>query len=164
MAAGQAGQVQTGPVTEPRSAAHDTGPPIAKGAAAITQLNEKCSTRFVVNADALFGPRRWTLNHDASQTLDVLGPMIAKAGKHPASILVETDAADSETDNRNEGHRRALTVRTWLVNHHFSAEGTPIESTTGKSANPAQSDVKPTEQSAGRSKNGMVEVLIHTCS
>jgi outer membrane protein OmpA-like peptidoglycan-associated protein len=162
-AAAQPAQVQTGPVTEPRGTAHEAGPPIAKGAAAITEQHEKCSTRLIVNADALFQPHRWTLNHDASQTLDVLGPMIAKAGNYPARILVETHAAESDSENRDVSQRRALTVRTWLVNHHFVAEGTPMESAASKSTNTAQNETQSAESPRGPSRNGTVEVLIDSC-
>ena len=126
-------QVQTGPIIEPRGAAHEpAGPPAAKGAAAITKQQEKCSTRLIVNADALFAPHRWTLNHDASETLDVLGPMIVKGGKHPARILAETDSAELDSENRDVGQRRALTVRTWLVNHRFIAEGTRLRQSAAR--------------------------------
>ena len=163
VAAAHAQQVQTGPVLEPRSAAHDAGPPIAKGVAAITEQRQKCSTRLIVNADALFQPHRWTLNYDASQTLDVLGPMITQAGKHPARISAVTSASDSEAENRDVSGRRALTVRTWLVNHHIVAEGTPIDSMGGNSAGMAQNESQSAKPAPGTSKNGNVEVLIDTC-
>jgi outer membrane protein OmpA-like peptidoglycan-associated protein len=163
-AAVAAAQVQTGPITEPRSAAHEpAGPPVAKGAAAITRQQEKCSTRLIVNADALFAPHRWTLNHDASETLDVLGPMIVKAGKHPTRILAETDAAELDSENRDVSQRRALTVRTWLVNHRFIAEGTPIEAVGSKAANMARNQAQSAEPVREPSKNGTVDVLVGTC-
>ncbi len=157
-------QVQTGPIIEPRGAAHEpAGPPVAKGAAAITQQQEKCSTRLIVNADALFAPHRWTLNHDASETLDVLGPMIVKGGKHPARILAETDSAELDSENRDVSQRRALSVRTWLVNHRFIAEGTPIEAVGSKSANTAPNQAHSAEPVREPAKNGTVDVLVDTC-
>jgi len=163
-AAVAAAQVQTGPITEPRGAAHEpAGPPAAKGAAAITQQQEKCSTRLIVNADALFQPHRWTLNHDASETLDVLGPMIVKTGNHPARILVETDSAELDSENRDVSQRRALTVRTWLVNHRFIAGGTQMEAVGSKSTNTARNEAQSAEPVREPSKNGTVNVLVDTC-
>ncbi|MGC2110467.1 MAG: hypothetical protein WA655_13175, partial [Candidatus Korobacteraceae bacterium] len=76
---------QTGPIDEPRGA-EQKAEPVAKGKAAIREIGAKCSTTLIVKANALFQPRRWTFNPDAVETMDVLGPMIAKAGKHPARI------------------------------------------------------------------------------
>lgn len=159
-----AAQVETGPITEPRGAAHElAGPPAAKGAAAITQQHEKCSTRLIVNADALFAPHRWTLNHDAAETLDVLGPMIVKGGHHPARILAETDSAELDSENRDVSQRRALTVRTWLVNHRFVGEGTQIEAAGSQGANTARNQAHSAEPVREPSKNGTVDVLVETC-
>ncbi len=143
-------QVQNAPVTEPRGEKQESASPAVKGAAAITEQDEKCSSRLVVGADALFVPHRWTLNHDASQTLDILGPLVAKAGKHPARIVAYTAVSDADAENRDVSQRRAISVRTWLVNHHFIAEGTPAEG-LGKG------------DSSGHQKNGSVEVVIDTC-
>ena len=150
-------QVQTAPILEPRGQ-EEAAPAVAKGAAAITQVRHKCSTDFVVNADALFAPHRWTLNHDAAQTLDALGPMITQAGKHPAQIAAYTGAAESDAENRDVSQRRALTVRTWLVNHHFVPEGTPIEAPgqePGDSSSPRKNEHHP--------DNGTVQVFIESC-
>ena len=162
LAAAQSAQVQTGPITEPRGASHEpAGPPIAKGAAAITQQHEKCSTRLIVNADALFTPHRWTLNPDGGETLDVLGPLIAQAGKHPARIETYTAAADSDSENRDVAQRRAITVRSWLVNHQFLPEGTPVE---GLSQPRLASKTGTRTWGTNRDqKNGTVDVVIDTC-
>ena len=162
-AAVAAAQVQTGPILEPR-ALQKPAPTVAKGAAAITEQQEKCSTRLVIDANALFEPHRWTLNPDAAQTLDVLGPMIVKAGHHPARILAKTDSAELDSENRDVSQRRALTVRTWLVNHRFIAEGTPIEALGSKRASTAPNEAHSAEPVREPSKNGTVDVLVDTCN
>jgi len=151
-------QVQTGPINEPL-AQQKPAPAVPKGAAAITRRHSKCSTELIVNADALFVPHRWTLNPDAVETLDVLGPMIAKAGKHPARIVAYTAAADSNSENRDVSERRALTVKTWLVNHQFLPAATPIEALS-----PENSHIPPAVlRSVARQKNGIVEVAVDSC-
>ena len=164
----QVGQVQTAPVTEPRGQ-EDAAAPVARGAKAIIEQHEKCATRLRVDADALFRPHRWTLNPDAWETLDVLGPIIAKAGKHPARIVAYTGAAESESENRDVSERRALTVRTWLVNNSFLPAGTPIEG-VGELKKAAEADASSTRDSGGSPadgkavhKNGSVDILMDIC-
>ena len=124
----QAGEAQPGPVTEPRSAEHKpSGPPIPKGLQAIKRTEEKCSTQLTVNANALFGPGRWSLNPDAPQTLNALGPLIAQAGKHPVRIKAFSGSDATEKENQFVAQSRALTVRTWLRNNGFIPEETPME-------------------------------------
>ena len=160
-----AGQVQTGPITEPRGH-EEPAAPVAKGAKAITEHRENCATRLSVTADALFKPHRWTLNPEGAETLDVLGPMIAKSGKHPARIVAYTGAADSESENRDVSERRAITVRTWLVNHGFlpqttSLEGFSAEKRVAGSAPKPDSSVLTANR---EQKNGTIEVALDTCS
>ncbi len=160
----QSPETQTGPITEPRGASHEpAGPPVAKGAAAIAEQHEKCSTRLIINADALFAPHRWTLNPDGGKTLDALGPLIAKAGKHPARIVAYTTSSDSDTENRDVSQRRAITVRGWLVNHHLLPEGTPVEGFSKQGAIASQKNAGPSQPTGGQPKNGTVEVVIDTC-
>ena len=154
---------QTGPVTEPRGAAHEpAGPPVAKGAAAITQQHDKCLTRLIVSADALFQPDRWTLNHDAGQTLDALGPQIAHAGKHPARIVAYTASSKSQSENRDVSQRRALTVRTWLVNHRYVPENTPAE-VSNEDDHVAEMDRGAAAHDAAPHRNGTVDVVMDSC-
>jgi len=152
-------QVQTEPVTEPR-AQQKPVPTVAKGAAAITERHENCSTRLIVNADALFAPHRWTLNADARQTLDVLGPMILKAGKRPVRIVAFTAASDSVPENEDVSHRRAITVRTWLFNHQLIPPATPVE---GFSSSGLSEQAAAVAINQPRQKNGTVEIVIETC-
>jgi outer membrane protein OmpA-like peptidoglycan-associated protein len=150
-------QVQNAPVTEPRRA-HEEKTQHSKGAMAITTSHSKCVTLLSVDPDALFQPHRWTLNPDADQTLDVLGPMILQAGKHPARIVAFTSASDSEAENRDVSQRRAITVRTWLVNHHFVPAGTPAE------ASPTKPDDGPAAQNQkSHGDNGTLQVIVDSC-
>jgi outer membrane protein OmpA-like peptidoglycan-associated protein len=152
----QPGQVQTGPIDEPRSAEpRPGGPAIAKGAQAISRQAAKCSSRLMVKADALFRPRRWTLNPDAAQTLDILGPMIAKAGNHSVRIEAYTDSGGA--DSQAVAEKRAITVRGWLVNHGFVAEGT----TATGFANSGEAVAN--AEAGDNAKNERVEVVIDTC-
>jgi outer membrane protein OmpA-like peptidoglycan-associated protein len=159
-------QQQTGPVDEPRSAQHESAP-VDKGAKAITEQHDKCATRLIVNADALFGPTRWTLNYDAAETLEVLGPVITKAGSHPTRITANTFSSDSDVENLDVSQRRAVTVRTWLVNHHFVATNTVADaanqdSAAASQANAAAKASTPSSRISGQ-KNGTVEVILDTC-
>jgi hypothetical protein len=142
-------QQQTGPVDEPRSAQHESAP-VDKGVKAISE------------------PTRWTLNYDAAETLDVLGPMITKAGSHSTRITANTWSSDSDVENRDVDQRRSVTVRTWLVNHHFVAMNTVAgaanqDSSPASQANAAASKAStPSSRTSGQ-KNGTVEVIFDTC-
>jgi len=152
-------QVQNAPVTEPRGK-QEPAPAVATGAAAITLVNRGCLKELVVNADALFAPHRWTLNADAPQTLDVLGSMIANIGKPPTNIVGYTAVPDSASDDRGVDQRRAMTVRTWLSNHHFIPTDTAIGGRRlGESIAPPAEALHTESQR----KNGVVWVRIGTC-
>ncbi len=157
--------VQTAPINEPRAAQpKPSGPPIVKGAGAVQQVDAKCSTTLTVADDALFQTRRWTLNPDAAQTLNALGPMIAKAGKHPVRIESFADSAGSDSYSQMLSEKRAITVRGWLVNHGYVPEGTPIEGLGRR--NPVAPNTKPdgSDDPEGRQKNRRIEIVIDTCS
>lgn len=114
-----------------------------------------------VNGDALFAPHRWTLNANAAETLDVLGPMIVEIGKRPAEIFAETSAADSDAENRDVAHRRAMTVRTWLINHRYVPGDITIEEyNPNKPVAPPGKAPSPRERARN---NGSVSVIIDTC-
>jgi len=175
----QAGEVQTGPIDEPRGAEHEPGgPPIVKGIQAIVQREAKCSKRLIVNADALFGPGRWTLNSDATETLDALAPLMVKAGKHPVRIEAFTSSPASERENQFVAERRAITLRGWLMNHGYVAQNTPVAGigkhssvppnaatavTTKTAAGGGSVRVGPNDPDSALSKQ-RVEVLIDTCN
>ncbi len=154
-------QVQTGPIDEPRSAEKkSSAAPVAKGAEAITQEDAKCSKTLIVNADALFAPRRWTLNPDAAETLDVLGPLITKLGKHQVRIEAYVLSAGSAGGDQSIAQRRAVTVRGWLLNHRFVTEGTPIEGFAGDAA---ASKADGANSARKQKPNERVEIVIDTC-
>ncbi|MGC2112310.1 MAG: hypothetical protein WA655_22515, partial [Candidatus Korobacteraceae bacterium] len=111
-------------------------------------------------ANALFQPRRWTFNPDAVETMDVLGPMIAKAGKHPARIESYVAFADSESYSQSVGEKRAITVRGWLVNHGFVSEGTPVSAFVNHSAPDKSDGSHPVD---GRKQDPRVEIVLDTC-
>jgi outer membrane protein OmpA-like peptidoglycan-associated protein len=169
----QSGQIQQpkgtwqtpGPIQQPRGTWQKPGDiQVPKGIQAIKQQDGRCSTKLVVGADALFEFNRWTLEPDAAQTLDALGPLIAKAGKHPARIEGFTDSIGSDSYNQMLSEKRAITVRGWLVNHGYVPEGTPIKG-FGKN-DPVAANTKPdgSDNPEGRQKNRRVEVVIDTCN
>lgn len=172
----QASQVQTGPIDEPRATQHEpTGPPIVKGAAAITQQDAKCSRRIIVNADALFKPGRWTLNPDGAETMSALAPLIVKAGKHPVRIEAFVVSAAPEHQNQVVAQRRAITVRGWLRNNGYIPVDTPVEGlgkhsantapTSGKAAAAGNSAPAPdtSDETGGTLKDQRVEIVFDTC-
>lgn len=151
---------QTAPIDEPRRAEQQSTLPIIKGKQAIHQLDNKCSTTLIVNANALFQPRRWTFNPDAAETMDVLGPMIAKAGKHPARIESYVAFAESDSYSQAVSEKRAITVRGWLVNHGFVSEGSPVQGFVNDNA-PDKSDGS--HPADGRKQDPRIEIVIDTC-
>jgi outer membrane protein OmpA-like peptidoglycan-associated protein len=159
----QPGEVQTGPITEPRSAEQKpTGPPVPKGIQAITQQDEKCSKRLIVNPEALFGPGRWTLDSGASKTLDPLAALITKAGQHPVRIEAFTYSGASDRENQFVAERRAITVRGWLMNHGFVPENSPVEGVGKHDPAAASTETHGSADPTGRQDN-RVEVVIETC-
>ena len=146
--------VQTGPVDEPRTA-EPAAPSkkIAKGKAAIAETTSKCSHRMIVNSEALFKPGRWTLNTDAGETMDVLAPMVKKAGKHPMPIRSLSPALPTEK-SQSVSESRAITVRGWLVNHGLIPADTP--------ANAMDASTSTIHHAIGL-RTGRVEIVIATC-
>ncbi len=156
--------MQTGPVTEPRDAPHKpSGPPPPKGMAAIKQHQAKCSKTISVAANALFGPSRWTLQPDAATTLDVLGPLMAQAGKHPVRIESFLTSAYSDADNQSISEKRAITVRGWLINHGFVPEGTPVEGVGKHDPIVRENKSEGTEEAPSSPEKGRVDVVMDTC-
>src|SRR5262245_51377627 len=72
---------------------------VPKGIQAIRTEEERCSKRFLVGADALFEFDKAMLTPDAEETLTALVPLLAKAGKHPATVEGHTDAKGSDDYN-----------------------------------------------------------------
>ena len=157
----QSGEVQTGPITEPRGAGEKPDGHRVKGAKAIEQRETKCSRVLIVNADALFGRGRWTLEPDAAQTLDVLVPLVVKAGNHPKRIEAYTFSGDSPKDSQIVAEKRAITVRGWLSNQGYVPRNTPVEGFV--KAIPAGANSN-TSDDNGQEKKEQVELIFDTCS
>jgi outer membrane protein OmpA-like peptidoglycan-associated protein len=136
---------------------------VPKGIQAIHAEQSACEQRLTTVADALFAFNRSTLSADAEQTLSVLGPQIAAAGKHPITIEGHTDAIGSDASNQTLSEARARAVRDWLAAHGFVPASTPIKGYGKK--HPVAPNAKPdgSDDPVGRQKNRRVEVLIKTC-
>lgn len=157
---GQQSEVQTAPITEPRSAqGKSRRPQAAKGAAAIFQQNAKCSRSLIVNANALFEPGRWTLNPDAAQTLEPLVSLMTAAGKHPLHIDSYARSGDSDRDNQILAEKRGLTVRGWLSNQGYISPSTPVEGfgRTASAQRASNNSGHPTQQEE------QVQLIFDTC-
>jgi outer membrane protein OmpA-like peptidoglycan-associated protein len=136
---------------------------VPKGIQAIRSEEAKCTRRFLVGADALFEFDQATLSKDAAQTLEALLPLLAKAGKHPASIEGHTDAKGSDDYNQTLSEKRARTVKDWLVTHSALPDSTPVVGWGERK--PVAPNAKPdgADDPAGRQKNRRVEVVVDTC-
>ncbi len=170
------GQTQTEPVDEPRAQQEPPGPPVAKGAAAITQLDAKCSTRIIVNADALFKPGRWTLNTDGAETMQALAPLVVRAGKHPVRIEAFVASGAPEHQNQVVAKRRAITVRGWLRNNGYVPIDAPVEGLGKHIDNPSaptaakiaaelgdSAHTSSSDGPGGTLKDQRVEIVFDTC-
>ncbi|HKV09865.1 MAG TPA: OmpA family protein [Thermoanaerobaculia bacterium] len=136
---------------------------VPKGLQAIRTEDAKCAKRFLVGADALFEFDKATLNPDAEETLAALLPLLAKAGKHPATIEGHTDAKGSDAYNQTLSEKRAQAVKDWLVARGAVAASTPTQG-WGK-RRPVAPNAKPdgSDDPAGRQKNRRVEVVLDLC-
>ncbi len=134
-----------------------------KGIQAIRTEDAKCTKRFLVGADALFEFDKSTLSKDAEETLKALLPLLAKAGKHPASVEGHTDAKGADAYNQALSERRAQTVKDWLVAQGAIPAASPIVG-WGK-RKPVAPNTKPdgSDDPAGRQKNRRVEVVLDLC-
>ena len=73
---------------------------VPKGIQAIKATTQPCTKRYTIGADALFTFNSSSLSPDAVKTLDVLGPILRKAGAHPVHIDGYTDAIGSVDYNQ----------------------------------------------------------------
>jgi outer membrane protein OmpA-like peptidoglycan-associated protein len=153
-----------GEIQKPRDTWQQPGEiQVPKGIQAIRTEEAKCTRRFSVGADALFEFDKATLTPDAEETLNALVPLLAKAGKHPATIEGHTDAKGSDAYNQTLSEKRARTVKDWLVVHGALPDSTPIQG-WGK-RKPIASNTKPdgSDDPVGRQKNRRVEVVMDLC-
>jgi outer membrane protein OmpA-like peptidoglycan-associated protein len=134
-----------------------------KGIEAIKVEEGSCQQRLTVGADALFEFNKASLNPQAEETLEALGPLILKAGAHPVRVEGHTDAIGSIVYNQTLSEQRAQTVKGWLVGRQYVPDSTPIRG-FGKSR-PVASNTNPdgSDNPEGRQQNRRVEVVIDTC-
>jgi outer membrane protein OmpA-like peptidoglycan-associated protein len=154
-----------GEIQQPKGAWQKPGAiQVPKGIQAIRTQDDQCQRRLIVGADALFEFNKATLTADAMETLNALGPMIRKAGKHPAVVEGHTDAIGSPAYNQELSERRADAVRAWLLGQHLMDDTTSRIRGYGKTR-PIAPNTKPdgSDDPAGRQKNRRVEVIIDTC-
>jgi outer membrane protein OmpA-like peptidoglycan-associated protein len=137
---------------------------VPKGIQAIRSQVDQCQRRFIVGSDALFEFDKSTLTTEAKETLNVLGPMIQKAGEHPVVLEGHTDALGKDAYNWDLSERRAGTVRNWLIERGFLKASLSQVQGFGKTR-PAAPNTGPdgADNPAGRQKNRRVEVVIDTC-
>ena len=136
---------------------------VPKGIQAIRTQDERCAKRFLVGADALFEFDKATLTPDAEETLTVLVPLLAKAGKHPVSVEGHTDAKGSDAYNQTLSEKRAGAVKDWLVAHNAVPAATTAKGWGEQ--RPVASNTRPdgSDDPAGRQKNRRVEVVLDLC-
>jgi outer membrane protein OmpA-like peptidoglycan-associated protein len=154
-----------GEIQKPRDTWQQPGElQVPKGLQAIRTQEERCGKRFLVGADALFEFDQATLTPDAEETLAALAPLLAKAGKHPATVEGHTDAKGSDAYNQTLSEKRAQAVKGWLVTHGALPATTPTQG-WGK-RRPVAPNAKPdgSDDPAGRQKNRRVEVVLDLCN
>jgi len=131
---------------------------VPKGIQAIRTQEDKCQRRLIVGADALFDFDKAELTPAALETLNALGPMIRKSGKHPVTVEGHTDSVGSSAYNQELSERRAQAVRDWLATQGYV--DTVALSTKGYGK---IRPVAPNTTAEGRQKNRRVEIVIDTC-
>ena len=136
---------------------------VPKGIQAIRTQEERCSQRFLVGSDALFEFDQATLTPDAEETLEALAPLLAKAGKHPATVEGHTDAKGADAYNQTLSEKRAEAVKGWLVARGALPATTPTRG-WGK-RRPVAPNAKPdgSDDPASRHKNRRVEIAVDLC-
>ena len=153
-----------GEIQKPRDTWQQPGEiQVPKGIQAIRTEDAKCTRRFLVGSDALFEFDKATLTPDAEETLKALVPLLAKAGKHPATVEGHTDSKGADAYNQTLSEKRALAVKDWLVTRGALAAATP---TLGwGERRPVAPNAKPdgSDDPAGRQKNRRVEVVMDLC-
>ncbi|HEX3553129.1 MAG TPA: OmpA family protein [Thermoanaerobaculia bacterium] len=137
---------------------------VPKGIQAIRTEEARCTQRFLVGSDALFEFDKATLTPDAEETLKALVPLLAKAGKHPATVEGHTDAKGTDAYNQTLSEKRAETVKDWLAAHGALPAATSTKG-WGK-RRPVAPNTKPdgADDPAGRQKNRRVEVVLDLCN
>jgi len=136
---------------------------VPKGVQAIRTQEEKCARRFQVVADALFEFDKATLTPDAEETLKALVPLLAKAGKHPATVEGHTDAKGADAYNQTLSEQRARTVKDWLVRQGAVAATTVVQGWGERRPVAPNAKADGSDDPEGRQKNRRVEVVLDLC-
>lgn len=146
------GSSLSGNVSDVESALQDLG--------AKTVGNE---IRVNLPADVLFDFDKATIRPDAAVALTKL-LTIVKAQKSNGTIRIEghTDAIGSEIYNQRLSERRAIAVKTWLVNQGIAT--TRLQAKGFGELIPVSTNTKPdgSDNPSGRQKNRRVQVAIET--
>lgn len=153
-----------GEIQKPRDTWQQPGDiQVPKGIQAVRTEEAKCTRRFLVGSDALFEFDKATLTPDAEETLKALVPLLAKAGKHPATVEGHTDSKGADAYNQTLSEKRALAVKDWLVAQGALAASTPTQGWGER--RPVAPNAKPdgSDDPMGRQKNRRVEVLVDLC-
>jgi outer membrane protein OmpA-like peptidoglycan-associated protein len=137
---------------------------VPKGIQAIRTEDAKCQRRLIVGADALFEFNKAALTPDAIETLNALGPLIAKSGRHPVAFEGHTDSIGSPGYNQELSERRAQAVRAWLVERRYVEAASVTVKGFGKTRSIApNTNPDGSDNPEGRQKNRRVELVIDTC-
>ena len=138
---------------------------VPKGIRAIKTQEAKCEQRMTIVSDALFEFDKSTLNKDAEQTLEALGPLLKqKAGKHPVTVEGHTDSVGNDSYNQSLSENRAKAVHDWLMAKSFLTAAVSKTAGFGKKR-PVAPNAKPdgSDDPEGRQKNRRVDVVVNTC-
>jgi len=130
---------------------------------AIEVIVSKCEERLRVGADFLFDFDRAEVRPEASPAMSELAQHIVAANK---TVMIEghTDGKGTESYNQGLSERRAVAVRTALVDRGLA--GTQLITRGFGKSRPVAANERPdgSDDPDGRQKNRRVEVVINTCS
>ncbi len=155
---------QPGEIQQPKGTWQQPGEiQVPKGLQAIRTEDEKCTRRFQVVADALFEFDKATLTPDAEETLKALVPLLAKAGKHPATVEGHTDSKGADAYNQTLSEQRARTVKDWLVRQGAVAATTAVQGLGERRPIAPNAKADGSDDPEGRQKNRRVEVVLDLC-
>jgi outer membrane protein OmpA-like peptidoglycan-associated protein len=132
------------------------------GARPVEVIVSTCEERLRVGSDVLFDFDRAEIRAQADPALAELSRLVASADK-AAMIEGHTDAIGTDAYNQGLSERRALAVRSALVDHGLPLSRLNVRG-FGKS-HPVAPNQRPdgSDDPEGRQRNRRVEVVINTC-
>jgi outer membrane protein OmpA-like peptidoglycan-associated protein len=130
---------------------------------AVQKVTNGCTEQLTVGADTMFAFNQAMLTPGAQKTLAILGPAIARAGKHPIQINGYTDSIGSDAYNQVLSLQRARSVADWLEAHHYVSSPTAVKGLGKQNPVAPNTYADGRDNPEGRAKNRRVEVLIDTC-